>query len=82
MSHQQHDVEVQAALAAELGAERVVSIQDWAHLAGISHRTARRMIVEGDGPPVLKLSERLRGIRVSDHNAWLAARVITNNREI
>jgi predicted DNA-binding transcriptional regulator AlpA len=75
--HQQHADVTQAALAQQLGADRVVSIREWAQLANVSHRTAKRLLAAGEGPPLLKLSERCRGIRLSDHNAWLASRSTT-----
>jgi predicted DNA-binding transcriptional regulator AlpA len=85
LSHQQHADVTQAELAQQLGADRVVSIREWAALAGVSHRTAKRLLAAGDGPPLLRLSERCRGIRLSDHDAWLDARAIAacsnNNAE-
>jgi len=52
----------------------VRSFADRAAQIGISERTLRRLISNGDGPVVTRLSSQRRGIRDSHWNAWLAAR--------
>ena len=54
---------------------RVLTIQEWAGLTGISLATAKRLLREGDGPAVIQLSERRIGIRTIDHTRWLAERM-------
>jgi predicted DNA-binding transcriptional regulator AlpA len=54
--------------------DRVLSLTEWAKLAGISPRTARDVIARGDGPKVVQLSHKRLGIPVCDHREWLAAR--------
>ena len=55
---------------------RVLDLQTWAAISGISHMTARRLIASGNGPRVTRLSPRRIGIRLSDHINWL-----TNQQE-
>jgi predicted DNA-binding transcriptional regulator AlpA len=55
--------------------DRVLSLPQWAKLAGISERTGRDIIARGDGPKIVQLSENRIGIRVCDHREWLAARI-------
>ena len=50
---------------------QVLSIAQWAALCGYSVQAARKLLLAGKGPPLLKLSARRYGIRVSDHIAWL-----------
>jgi predicted DNA-binding transcriptional regulator AlpA len=54
--------------------DRVISISEWATLAGFSHATAKREIAAGRGPRLLRLSPRRRGVRLSDHVKWLDER--------
>jgi hypothetical protein len=54
---------------------RVLSFKQWCRLNGFSERTGRRILEEGEGTPVIQLSERRIGIRM-DHNArWQESRV-------
>lgn len=48
---------------------KVISLRDWAALIGVSISTAKRILAT-DGPPVLQLSARRIGIRLSDHHKW------------
>ena len=61
-----------AALAQELGCDRIMSFQVWCLLANVSASTAKRLIASGRGPKLTRMSERCMGVRVSDHVAWLA----------
>lgn len=60
----------------QAAAARVVSLRTAAALAGISTVTLRRLIASGNGPRVLRLSERRLGIRVSDLRDWLESRAV------
>ena len=60
--------------------DRVLSLPQWAKLAGLSERTGRDIIERGDGPKVVQLSPNRIGIRVCDHREWLAARTRKNAR--
>jgi len=50
--------------------QQVLTIEQWARLAGFSYSTARRVLASGDGPPLLRISARRYGIRLSDHHKW------------
>ena len=60
----------------------IVSLHEAAESLSISVATLRRAIARGDGPPVVRLSQRRVGIRCSDLRSWLDARVnCTTNSE-
>ncbi len=54
---------------------RVLTIAEWAARTGFSVATARRIINCGDGPKIIDISPRRRGIRVCDDFAWQQARL-------
>jgi len=54
---------------------RVLTIQEWAALTGISLVTAKRLLRDGGGPAIVQLSERRIGIRTIDHSRWVAERI-------
>jgi predicted DNA-binding transcriptional regulator AlpA len=62
------------ALPASLNDHQVLRVPEWAALANISVRSARRLMASGDGPKVVRLSSRRIGITVASHKAWIAAR--------
>ncbi len=53
---------------------QVLSFNDAAARAGIVRRTLERLISIGEGPAVINLSTRRRGILEQDLEAWLLAR--------
>jgi hypothetical protein len=53
---------------------RVLSYDECADRGGICRRTFERTIADGDGPPVVEISARRRGILETDFEAWLLAR--------
>jgi predicted DNA-binding transcriptional regulator AlpA len=57
-----------------LADHRVLSMREWAALCGFSVDTGRRIIAAGDGPPLIQLSVRRIGIRLSDHIRWSDSR--------
>jgi predicted DNA-binding transcriptional regulator AlpA len=57
--------------------DRVLTLAEFASIAGISLVTLRRLIARGDGPAVTKLSIRRLGVRVSHAMAWLDSRTST-----
>jgi predicted DNA-binding transcriptional regulator AlpA len=63
-------------LHSDLESDRVLTLAQWYTLNGFSRATAQRLIARGEGPRLIKLSERRIGIRLSDHRAWQAARLI------
>ena len=75
-AHQQHADVTQAALAQQLGADRVMSFEAWCQLAGISLSTGKRLIAAGRGPKLTQTSERRRGVRLHHHHEWLDSREI------
>jgi hypothetical protein len=64
-----------------LADDRVLTLSEFANLAGISPVTLRRRIAAGDGPIITKLSERRLGIRVRHAREWLDARASSNLTE-
>ena len=53
---------------------RVISFDEAAVRAGFSRRTLERLISVGEGPAVISLSARRKGILESDHDNWLTSR--------
>ena len=60
-----------------LEALRVIDRKTAIELAGVSLRTWSRLIANGEGPPVTKISTRRLGYRLIDFKAWLNARRVT-----
>lgn len=54
--------------------DQVLTLPEFAKIAGISVVTLRRRISAHDGPIITRLSERRIGIRVRHGRAWLDAR--------
>jgi hypothetical protein len=52
----------------------VLTLDQWAILAGFSVSSARRIAGTADGPPLLRISARRYGVRYSDHLAWAESR--------
>lgn len=61
-----------------LADDRVLTLSEFAKIAGISLVTLRRRIAAHDGPVITKLSERRLGIRVRHAREWLDARASGN----
>ena len=61
-----------------LADDRVLTLSEFAKIAGISLVTLRRSIAAHDGPIITKLSERRLGIRVRHAREWLDARASAN----
>lgn len=61
-----------------LADDRVLTLSEFANIAGISLVTLRRRIAAHDGPIITKLSERRIGIRVRHAREWLDARASVN----
>jgi predicted DNA-binding transcriptional regulator AlpA len=55
--------------------DRVLSRGECAYRANLSLATFDRLVKAGKGPPLLALSERRRGVKESDLNAWLNSRL-------
>jgi predicted DNA-binding transcriptional regulator AlpA len=55
--------------------DRILSLKQWAELNGLGLRTARRLVANNDGPPVVQLTNRRIGVRESDAAKWQAARL-------
>jgi predicted DNA-binding transcriptional regulator AlpA len=53
---------------------QVLSFPEAAARSGIVKRTLERLIVAGDGPPVVQLTGRRVGILESDLEAWINSR--------
>jgi predicted DNA-binding transcriptional regulator AlpA len=55
--------------------QKVLTVDQWAELIGISRPTAVRLLKAGDGPPTIQLSPRRIGIRVGDNRRWQESRI-------
>jgi predicted DNA-binding transcriptional regulator AlpA len=55
--------------------DRVIAEHAAAAMIGISLPTLRRRVRAGDGPPVIRLSERRIGYRLRDLRKWLDANI-------
>jgi excisionase family DNA binding protein len=53
---------------------RVLSYAEAASRAGIARRSLERLIAEGEGPAVVHISRRRRGILETDLERWLLSR--------
>lgn len=53
---------------------KVLTFKQWCSLNGISITTGKRLFAAGDGPAVVQLSPRRKGIRMIDNARWLEAR--------
>jgi excisionase family DNA binding protein len=58
----------------ETDGSRLLTIKQAAERLHVSARTLRRWYLAGEGPKMIKLSERRIGIRLRDFDAWLAER--------
>lgn len=52
---------------------RIISLQEAATRSNRALRTLQRQIAAGDGPPVVEISPRRRGILETDFENWLLA---------
>jgi predicted DNA-binding transcriptional regulator AlpA len=52
----------------------VLSMDEAARRAGFCRRTLDRLIANGEGPSVIKISDRRRGVLDADLDTWLMAR--------
>lgn len=55
-------------------ARAVVRFADVCRELGLSAATLRRMCKNGNGPPLIQLSERRLGVRRGDLDAWVESR--------
>jgi predicted DNA-binding transcriptional regulator AlpA len=55
--------------------QRVLTVIEAARLIGVSLATLKRIFADGGGPPIVQISKRRVGIRVSDLRRWLDSRV-------
>jgi len=55
--------------------QKVLTVDQWAELNGISRPTPLRRLKAGDGPPIVQLSPRRIGIRVGDNRRWQESRM-------
>jgi predicted DNA-binding transcriptional regulator AlpA len=60
--------------AVDRAADPVRSLRYTASVLGISVATLRRLIADGVGPKVVRVSERRPGIRDSERERWLSER--------
>jgi hypothetical protein len=54
--------------------EQVLTLREWARLNRISLRTARRLLTNGTGPTVVRLSPQRIGITVGANKRWQQSR--------
>jgi hypothetical protein len=60
---------------------RVYSIEEWAALSGISKRSCEELLATGEGPPLVRLTPKRRGIRAIDLANWQLARLLPRPRK-
>jgi hypothetical protein len=58
--------------------DRVTPLDAWFRRVGLPARSGHRLIANGEGPTITRLSERRPGVRERDHLAWLEARRANN----
>jgi len=63
------------ALPATLHDAQVLTFRQWAALNALGERTARRLLHNGNGPAVVRLSAKRIGVTVAADRAWKAGRV-------
>lgn len=51
-----------------------------ANYLGFAEQSLRKMRVDGDGPPFVRMGRKV-GYRITDLDAWLAARVVTSTSQ-
>ncbi len=64
--------------AVDRAADPVRSLRYTASVLGISVATLRRLIADGVGPKVVRVSERRPGIRDSEREHWLSERTVAS----
>ena len=55
--------------------DAVMTIPEWCDLNGFSVATGHRILRRGDGPRIVQLGLRRKGVRVSDNLAWQDSRL-------
>jgi hypothetical protein len=53
----------------------IMSFYDWARLAGISERQAKRLRQNGQAPRCVLIGERKLGVTLAEHRRWTKARM-------
>jgi predicted DNA-binding transcriptional regulator AlpA len=53
---------------------RVISLNEAASRAGFCRRSLDRLIAKGEGPSLIQISDRRKGVFESDLEAWLLSR--------
>jgi hypothetical protein len=53
----------------------VLSLLEWANMAGISERTAQDLRARGEGPRFIKLTDKKLGVTLAEHRRWLKSRM-------
>jgi predicted DNA-binding transcriptional regulator AlpA len=54
---------------------RVLTLKEFAAMCGLSIATVKRMIANGEGPQIIRLSPRRIGVRMIDALRWQEARL-------
>ena len=54
--------------------DQILTFKQWCQLNAISERTGARILAGLNGPPIVHLSAKRIGIRVSDNHQWQASR--------
>jgi hypothetical protein len=65
-------------MAIEVDLDRVTPLAEWFERVGLPARTGHRLIANGEGPTITRISERRPGVRERDHLAWLETRRRSN----
>lgn|SRR5262245_35289863 len=54
--------------------DAVLTLSEWWTLNSLSERAGRRLLADGEGPVLTKLSEKLRGVTIRNNRAWQESR--------
>jgi predicted DNA-binding transcriptional regulator AlpA len=54
--------------------ERIITQEQAAEVCDLHQATLKRLRITGEGPPVIRLSQKRIGYRIRDLRAWLDAR--------
>jgi predicted DNA-binding transcriptional regulator AlpA len=64
-----------------LSNDRILSFSECTHRAGVSLATWRRILERGEGPKIVKVTPRRRGVRESAFVKWLDERTEAGSPE-
>jgi hypothetical protein len=69
------------ATVGDIDLDCVTPLPEWFRRVGLAYRSGHRLIANGEGPTLTKLSTRRFGVRERDHIAWLEKRTISSTAD-